>query len=903
MRRIAWLVLVCLAVAASLVVTAGVLDETVLGGERVRIAFLPPWESAAGLILASVVLLALVVRGARPTAPAERATVADTIAPALIAAVLLLPFLPVFPDVFPVAQMLAGPFRWVVWLVIAALAIRTWCWYRPVAGIWVPSTRRGQALLIGVATAAVSGVMASRLTETVLFPAGDEPHYLVIAQSLWRDGDLKIENNHARGDYREYFAQDLDPHYLTRGQDGEIYSIHPVGLPVLLTPVYAAAGYRGVVAVLIAMAAGAAALAWYWVATLTGSGLAATFGWAVVALSAPYLFNTFTVYPEIAAALAVMIGITTRHPVILGLACGSLPWLSTKYAPMSAALLATGLIVGSGPSTWRLVPARAIAKAVASYGALLAGWFAFFWIIWGSPRPQAPYGAMVQTTPWNLVFGAPGLLFDQEYGLLPHAPAYILAATGLWVLWRGGGDRRALAIRIALVFGALLGTVGAFRIWWGGSAVPSRPIASGLLLLALPIAVAFADATAGTARRAAQHLLLWIGIGIALQMGFAQDGFLLANGRDGTSALLEWWSPRWEVWSLAPSFIHHEAWTALGHALVWLAVASGCAIALRRRPPEAPGVAALTASAVLAAGLVAAALIVPLLPSDPPQPIANLRARARIPALDSFDTSARPAALIFDPLRKAPAVEQVSTFTLTVAPGLRPEPQPLRVVHNGRFSLPAGRYRADVLFIDGERPGPLPLSLQLGRTGSPIETWTVDPAAGPWSAEFALPVDVGFVGFRSGRELERAIRVITVTPIEVTDAGARPRVPQVLAAARYGNTTVLLHDDWTALEPEGFWVIASRPTQVTFAGTPASGNPVSIHVRSDHVANRVTMEAPGWHHELELQPGEPQRVELPPLSRGAISITFEAASGFVPMERDPSVRDRRTLGAWIAVEP
>ncbi len=54
----------------------------------------------------------------------------------------------------------------------------------------------------------------------------------MIAQSLWRDGDLKIENNHTRGDYQEYFDRDLEPHYLTRGADSEIYSIHPVGLPV-----------------------------------------------------------------------------------------------------------------------------------------------------------------------------------------------------------------------------------------------------------------------------------------------------------------------------------------------------------------------------------------------------------------------------------------------------------------------------------------------------------------------------------------------------------------------------------------------------------------------------------------------------------------------------------------------
>ena len=43
-------------------------------------------------------------------------------------------------------------------------------------------------------------------------PGGDEPHYLVITQSLLYDGDLKIENNHQRGDYRAYYGGDLPPH-------------------------------------------------------------------------------------------------------------------------------------------------------------------------------------------------------------------------------------------------------------------------------------------------------------------------------------------------------------------------------------------------------------------------------------------------------------------------------------------------------------------------------------------------------------------------------------------------------------------------------------------------------------------------------------------------------------------
>ena len=78
------------------------------------------------------------------------------------------------------------------------------------------------------------------------------------AEPLARRRSSKIENNHTRGDYREYFPRDLEPHFLTRGSDGEIYSIHPVGMPVLMAPVYAAGGYRGVVFAFVLMAAIAA---------------------------------------------------------------------------------------------------------------------------------------------------------------------------------------------------------------------------------------------------------------------------------------------------------------------------------------------------------------------------------------------------------------------------------------------------------------------------------------------------------------------------------------------------------------------------------------------------------------------------------------------------------------------
>ena len=82
-----------------------------------------------------------------------------------------------------------------------------------------------------------------------------------------------------------------------------------------MAPVYAAGGYHGVVAAFVLLAALAAGVMTLAIARAT-TVAAAAFAWAAVALAAPFLFNTFAVYPEIPAALAVVAAFTlaTRPP-------------------------------------------------------------------------------------------------------------------------------------------------------------------------------------------------------------------------------------------------------------------------------------------------------------------------------------------------------------------------------------------------------------------------------------------------------------------------------------------------------------------------------------------------------------------------------------------------------------
>jgi hypothetical protein len=904
-----------LVLGLALYFTRGVLDQVLTPTGAVRVALLPPWQALGGFLALGALGLLWLDRRAIPrgTSSAVRPPLGPWLLPLFGLVLLILPYLPVLPDHLPALQMLAGPLRIVIWIaIVTQLAWVLWQ-ARLVRADWLQRfSVRQLTVVIAVLTALTAGTAAARLTGTVLFPAGDEPHYLVIAQSLWRDGDFKIENNHTQGDYREYYARDLEPHYLTRGSDSQIYSIHPVGLPILIAPVYAAGGYRLVVLLLVVTAAIAAALMWRSVLRITNAASPATFAWAAIACTTPFLYNTFTVYPEIAAALAVVVAITlatdpgrskrVATSLVIGLACAVLPWLSTKYAPMSAALvtIALGRIwlrsEAADDEPQRLPRSAAV---LAPYALSLAAWFAFFYALWGVPLPQAPYGAMVQTRPFNLIFGAPGLLFDQEYGVLPYAPVYIVAIGGLWLMVRAGGDLRRRAIEHTLAFAALLATVGAFRIWWGGSASPGRPLASGLLLLALPMAIAFREAPAGSTRRAAHHLLLAISVTVALVMLFAQEGLLLSNGRDGTSSLLEYLSPRWPAWTLAPSFIHHEAGTAWMHSLAWIGLAAMAAVIVRRARPMWPGAASLIAIATCAGALLLAALIIPLLPADPPWPSIDARARARLPLLDDFDAVARPIGVEYSPVRPIAATEAIGRAMLMVEPGAREDAQPIRVLHNGRFTLPAGHYRVDVEW-NGARSGET-IGLQIGRTGNAWQSWPVEARPGErWSTEFSVPVDASFVGLRGTPELERAIARISVVALQVVNAGQRPRVGTVLAASHFGETSVFYHDTNATPEDLGFWVWGGRSTRVSIARANADA-PLTVRLHSGLIHNRVTVSMFGWAHTLTLLPVQPQLLEIPSGDRRFVTLEIAAEYAFVPAALDPTSKDTRSLGAWVEI--
>ena len=501
-------------------------------------------------------------------------------------------------------------------------------------------------------------------------PNGDEPHYLIITQSLLQDHDLQIENNHRDRDYRTYSTTTLKPDFRTRGKNEEIYSIHAPGLPLLVVPFFAAFGYRGVVGALLVASAMASGLAWLVAWQVTRSRPASWFGWAAVSLSVPYFFLAGSVFPDGPAAALVLAGILplvsdrARQPrwlVVIGAALALLPWLHSRFAVLAiscAVVIAARLL--AEPAPWRRLAAFLAIPVVSA-----VGWLLFFQIIYGTPNPSAPYGGTLETAVGNIVRGGPGLFFDQQFGLLPNAPIYLCAFAGLAVmLWRGP---RRLALELLLIAVPYFMVVAFFYMWWGGTSAPARFLVPIALVLAVPTAVWFATTTSAVAR-AVGAASLFISLLITATMAWVDGGSLIFNFRDGASRLAVWLVPSVDLTKALPSLFQSSPSTVVFQAAIWLA-AVAAAFAIRPGCPapdecrrgvwprtrtlrDGRGVAGLAQQSC-----IGRRAIVGWLGATPPIRPGHRTARVRVPAVSAPSHSAiapmRSASPIFPPAAAA----------------------------------------------------------------------------------------------------------------------------------------------------------------------------------------------------------------------------------------------------------
>jgi hypothetical protein len=520
-------------VAISAWLSMGVVAVTGLD-TRARLLAVPPWW-----VLVAFVVAAVLVVGVMKPRPSR-------LWPLGLLGLLWLPFV---PGHVPAALLIwQGPIEIGIWIVALAGPV---AWPERAA---MPTLRSdGKAApWVAAATAAIAFAGgAAWLHERQAI--GDEPHYLVITQSILKDADLQIENNHQQRDYAAFASGELPPHYVARGTNGQIYSVHAPGVSMLVLPAFALLGFWGAVATVALCAALAAGLAWHAAWVLTRDPLAAWIGWAAVCLSAPFFLHAVAVFPDAAGAVFVMAGVWLligldagvivgpRLLVLVGAALAVLPWLHTRFAVLAASI---GLAVTIRLAVQR--PARA-ATFLAVPAVAAFAWFGFFWTIWGTPDPSAPYGALTSSRMEWIPRGVSGLLLDPQMGLIGSAPGYLMAAVGLGAL---AASRPRLAFELAAIAGSYLLVVAAYEMWWGGFGGPAR-----FLVATLPIAAPLvaAAAVSGVGRRVAPVLVLISALLLTARLT-ANGGTTAYTADSASTPSLEW---------LAPSVDLARGWSTL----------------------------------------------------------------------------------------------------------------------------------------------------------------------------------------------------------------------------------------------------------------------------------------------------------------------------------------------------
>jgi hypothetical protein len=324
--------------------------------------------------------------------------------------------------------------------------------------------------------------------------SGDEPHYLIVSVSLAADHDLDVENNYAANDGRLIGHDQLTagPH-ARRARDGRLLSTHDIGLPILLTPVYAIAAavatlasettlarfrmsrglltYALVSLTILALVAASVALLITGLTYIAPARIAAAIG-AVVALSPPILSHSFLIFPEaIAFAVACAVVWWTLNPspperatYALVALLSVLPWCHHKYTIFVIAI-AVMMVAGRWEfwNRWSR-PKQLGALSLFAIPHLLLYWWTFR--TWGNlGGPQTLDG--VPLALGGTGRGLAGLWLDRQYGLVAYSPIYLLLPAS-WAIASGSMPWAVLPVL------AVVAPVAAFAGWWGGFSPAAR---------------------------------------------------------------------------------------------------------------------------------------------------------------------------------------------------------------------------------------------------------------------------------------------------------------------------------------------------------------------------------------------------------------------------------------------
>lgn len=336
--------------------------------------------------------------------------------------------------------------------------------------------------------------------------SGDEPHYLLISHSLLKDRDFELSNNYEQQDYRVFMKSEgrIAAHIVPGARPGSRYSFHSPGVAFLVLPFYAFGLLFKLPALAVLVRLGMS----IWGALLSvqvfltarqewaKDGLALKL-WFLTSFTAPVLFYSIHVYPEVVVAalsltafriLRFSARLDGKKAASAGLLLGSFFWFhALKYIALFIPLFLFGLwmLLKRSPSRRPLVVFAASAAAVIAtylgFQRALYGTYSLSTVSWAAQMTDT--GQEFVRFARSLLFGISwrdrlqtlaGYFLDQRDGLLLYSPIFFFAFCGAVEMFR----RKKKDFWLVLAMAAPYVLVSAFLTQRAGYAPQARPLVS-----------------------------------------------------------------------------------------------------------------------------------------------------------------------------------------------------------------------------------------------------------------------------------------------------------------------------------------------------------------------------------------------------------------------------------------
>lgn len=439
-------------------------------------------------------------------------------------------------------------------------------------------------------------------TAAALSTDGDEPVYLLHAESLLRDGDVLLQNNIRETHYRDYLTTyELDPRMFPPNRDLKL------GYSMVLTLGFSLGRRVGAALQMAIVAAALGLMLFCWLRDLHFKDRPAAWAVGTILFLSPVVLYAGHFFPEVCAGLLLVTGLwaTERiHPgyriVSLG-AVVALMLLHTRFIPAAVALLGVAVVRG--------LPRKVAAGTVIVLPLVVAGYLGIdAWLFDGalilSKHLRGTTLDAVLSLDGRHVLATLGLLFDQEFGLLTVWPVFLLTVPGLYLLREHrDGWRRMWPSLIVIALG--LGSVIILRraFWHGGYNPPGRFLVAYLPLLAPFLAKVYSRRDL-LHRGAAKVLVAWSVVGSLVVTVVPAWRYSPGVGRATWARFLAQRTGL-NVAPWLPSYLRVNEVSAAWNGAIWLLVTCLLAVYLWRRRWR---------WTVVATPLTLGALAVPFLP-------------------------------------------------------------------------------------------------------------------------------------------------------------------------------------------------------------------------------------------------------------------------------------------------